>query len=197
MVDLKAPEKKLLSEECWIDLANDVKIRIDYPTRSQEVELRRLQKIWFHDKQQPDTEHWMTAYLRATIKDAVGFSIEGKPAILIVERGLAKELTCDKDSKNPQDHLDLIATFIELDLVEAIGGLIMSRLEMTDVEKKTLPSPPNSSKTANSVPTGNRSNQEPVSLTAGIPSPQMAERTLLKRTLSKLFGGKSKSSVLV
>ena len=145
MIELKIPEKKLLSEACWIELSEGVRIRIDYPSRSQEVELRRLQKMWFHGMQQADTEHWMSFYLRTTIKEVEGFSVDGgKPLKLVLERGLAKELT------DGTAHLDLIATFLEMDLIEAIGGMIMQRLEVTEVEKKTSASPLNSSKMENS-----------------------------------------------
>lgn len=170
-MELKIPEKKLLSEPCWIDLNDEVKVRIDYPTRSQEVELRRLQKIWFSGLARADTEHWMAYYLRSTIREVMGFSIEGKPAQLVLERGSALSLS------NGTTSLDLIATLLELDLIEALGGMIMSRLEVTEVEKKRLDSPPSSSVTANSAQDGSPSSPEPRSSTAGIPSPQTAEKT--------------------
>jgi hypothetical protein len=164
MVELKVPEKKLLSEECWIELGDEVKIRIDYPTRSQEVELRRLQKVWNYHKESADTSHWMEYYLRTAIREVVGFSSEGKPLTLVVERGLAKELT------DGTVHLDLIATLLELDLIEAVGGMIMQRLEMTEIDKKKFPSLPISSSEDNSTTHTSNSSPEPASSTVGTQS---------------------------
>jgi hypothetical protein len=162
-MEVSVPEKKLLSEECWIELSDDVKVRVDYPTRSQEVELRRLQKLWNFGLARADTEHWLSYYLRATIRDVVGFTIEGRLARLVLDRGLAKHLTNDDKT------LDVVALFVDLDIVEELAGKINSRLEVTDVEKKTSQSPPSISEKENSKPDGNSSNPVQESLTVGIP----------------------------
>ena len=171
-MDLKPQiEKKLLGEDVWIDIGNDgEKVRIDYQTRSQEVEFRRLQKVWFAGMFNADTEHWVVFYLRSTIREVEGFTIEGKPAKLVLERGSAKELS------NGEKSIDVIAMFQDADLVWSLAGEIMSRLNVSETEKKTQSSQPNSSGTANLETDGSLSSPVSESFVAGTPSPRTEEK---------------------
>jgi hypothetical protein len=158
-MDLKVPEKKLLSEPCWIELNDEVKIRIDYQTRNQEAHFNRLIRISQSKYDSAETEDWGIYYLRSTIKEVVGFTKDGKPLVAVLERGFLKELS------NGETSIDLMAKFVDWDLVDAVAGMIRQRLEVSEVEKKSSSSPPSSSKTENLEGIGSPSIPAPESLT--------------------------------
>jgi hypothetical protein len=170
-MELKLPDKKLLGEDLWFDLSDEIKVRIDYPSRSQEVEQRRLQKVWNGGYAQADSEHWLAYYVRSTLREVVGFTIEGKPAVLIVEKGIARNLS------NGEKSLDVVSVLLELDILFSLASAIMSRLEVTEVEKKSSGSQPNSSVMANSEPHGMPSSPVQESSTPSIQSTGTAEKT--------------------
>ena len=171
MIELKEEliERKLLSEEAWIELG-DIRIRFDYPTRSQEMEFRILKVRWDGGHAEATSEHWIGYYLRATIKEVLGFARNGKPYKLELINGLARDLVAG------ENRLDMIAVFQEYDLLESLFGLIWKRLEVTELDKKKFLLQPNSLKTENSN-TEKDLNPEASSLTVGTPSGVMVEKT--------------------
>lgn len=148
MIDLKKEEyeKKLLGVDCWLEIGKDygvndpIKIRIDYPTRSQTVEFRRLLTVWKADLQTEHTQHWLEYYFRSTVREIEGISVEGKAARLTLEGGLAKNLSAGNVD------LDVVQVFSTLGILQVVVGMIRSKLEFSDIEKKNSQSPLNSSK---------------------------------------------------
>lgn len=174
MIDLKVePEKKLLGESCWIALADDLKIRIDYLTRAQETEFRRLLKLWEGNRADPNGNHWIEYYFRAAVKEVLGFTIEGERSTLTVEHGLARSLKNDKGTKE----IDVCAAFVEYGILEGACGLIRQRLEFGDIEKKSSESSQNLSSGASSVPTPNPSGPEAGSSTGSTRSRRKEKKT--------------------
>lgn len=164
MINLEAqPERKLLGAEAWLDLPEEVRVKFDYPSESQEVELRRLQMLWFGKMASPLTDHWLSYYLRATIRDVQGITVAGKPTQLVIEKGLAKNL------KSDGGELDLIAAFIQLDVLETVASMIRQRLEVTELDKKKLQSSLTLSSRENSNPITSSSSPVQESSTAGNP----------------------------
>ena len=132
MIDLKKRvEKKLLSEDCWIDLVDGLKIRVDYLTRSQETELRRLKTLWKYNLADPESNHWIEYYFRAAVKEIQGFTIEGQPAKLESSGGLAMSLINEKG-----DSVDVCGAFAELGILETACSLIRERLDFGELSKK-------------------------------------------------------------
>ena len=178
MIEAKVTERKLLSEECWIDVGNDIQLRIDYPTHSQSTEQRRLEMLWFNKMARPDTEHWIEYYIRCTVREVRGFSIEGKAARLVLERGIADHLT-NADPARPNEmgkNLDVIAVFVEFDMLESLCGMILQRLEMNEMDKKKLQSQDSLSEMESLGSPMNNSELESKSLTDGIQLIPLAEK---------------------
>lgn len=139
-------EKKTLSGEAWIELDGDTRFKIDYPTRGQETQLRLLRLRWESGSVSENDPHWIGYYVQSTVKDVEGFVDEetGAPFTLVVENGMASTLVSGKK------RLPFLATLIELGVVESLFGLIYKRLEVTELSKKKLSSPPILSKKGSS-----------------------------------------------
>ncbi len=151
-------ERKTLGEDCWIPIGEDIKIKVDYLTRAQEMEFNRLSLSWNLNKGQGTHSHHLEYYMRCAIKDIIGITIEGKEAELIIKDGLAKYLVTEeiKKDKLPDDDprkkkpLDFIACLLGLELFEIALYKIYEKLEMTEADKKKLQSAQNSVKPENS-----------------------------------------------
>lgn len=132
-------ERKTLSEECWIELG-DFQIKVDYPTYSQVTELRRLTIMWEAQRASEDTEHFLGYYLRSTLKGVKGLVADGKELTVELERGLAKNFV---GGSRP---LDIVATFLAVELLEIAVVRIRERLEVSNEDKKKSSSQPSSLK---------------------------------------------------
>jgi hypothetical protein len=164
MVELKVPEKKLLSEECWIELGDGLRFRIEYPSEGRKTEFQRLWLLWYNGKADGRTEHWAAYYIRSTVKEVDGLTIEGESAKLMFDSDLATEFSNGKSS------LDFITTLNEWRLVFVLAGMIMEHLGMTEIDKKKFPSLPISSSEDNSTTHTSNSSPEPASSTVGTQS---------------------------
>ena len=171
MIELKEEliERKLLNEDACIELG-EIKIRFDYPSRSQEMEFRILKMRWDAGRVESESEHWIGYYLRSTIKAVVGFERNKKPYKLEFINGFARDLVVGKI------RLDVIAVLQEYDLLESVFGLIWKRLEVTELDKKKLLLQAISSERENSD-TGKDSSPEASFSTVGTPSESTAEKT--------------------
>ena len=146
--DIQKIERKSLGEDCWINLSDDVRIRIDYLTRAQEVEFNRLSIAWGLQQGDSVHSHHLEYYFRCAVKDVQGITIEGKETTLTFKHGVAQNLITEniKNDKLPEDDplkkkpLDVVASFIGLGLFYVAVGSIFQRLEMDDADKKKLPS---------------------------------------------------------
>jgi hypothetical protein len=158
MIDLKKPvEKKLLSEQAWIELWDGVRVRIDYLTRAQETELRRLRAMWRAKIADPNGDHFLEYYIRAAVKEAVGFGIEGETARIESSGGLAMNLVTSPQDADKSLRIDITEAFAQLGALEALCGAISERLNFDEVEKKSVSSPPSSLSAESSKVSGSTS----------------------------------------
>ena len=174
MIDIgNISDKKTLSGDAWIELDDETRLRIDYPTRAQETQQRLLRMRWESGKNSEGEPHWIGYYVQCTVKEVEGFRDEatGQMFQLELDHGLAMWLVCGKK------RLNFLAVLTELGLAESLFGLIYKRLEMTELEKKSLNSPPHSSKRESSA--RGRKSSSPAKLpTDGNPSDVTAPGTL-------------------
>ena len=148
-------EKKTLSGECWIKVS-DFELRIDYPTRNQDAEYRRLKSYWDLGMG-GESEHFMNYYIRSTVKAVRGLTIEGQDVELESIGGLAMNLKSNSVS------VDLIEVLLGLGKWEDALVSIRERLSVTNLDKKKLNSQPDLSKTESSK--SQQDSPEPTSLT--------------------------------
>ncbi len=134
-ISSEAIKPKLLSEPCWIDLGDDISVRVEYPSQSQATEFRRLEISWNLGMAMPGMEHWIGYYFRSTVKEVKGLTIDGKAVELYVERGLARSIVESGKDSDAVD-LDVLAVFSGIGKLEIAVGLIRKRLEFTDTDKK-------------------------------------------------------------
>lgn len=147
-------ERKTLGEDCWISIGEDIRLKIDYLTRAQEMEFNRLSLSWNLNKGQNTHSHHLEYYMRCTVKDITGITIGGKETELIIEDGLAKYLVTEeiKKDKLPDDDpqkkrpLDFVKSIVELGLSDIALYKIFEKLAMTEADKKKLQSVQNSVK---------------------------------------------------
>lgn len=132
-------EKKLLGADCWIDLIEDVKVKVDYPTAGQMTEVRRLRNIWDLQQSNPDIPHFYEAYINYTVRDVTGYTIGSKPSKYR-----------DSELVSGDTRLNFFAVLVELGLVEVLVAKIMKHLDFDKVEKKSSKSQQGSSKTESS-----------------------------------------------
>ncbi len=140
--DVEQIEKKTLGEDCWITLG-DVKIKVDYLTRAQEMEFNRLVLMWENKHGDQAHSHHLEYYFRCAVKDIQGITIEGKEATLTFKNGMAQELV------SGESRLDIIACFLELKLFMLATGMIIEKLQISEADKKKLQSAQDSVKTEN------------------------------------------------
>jgi len=141
--DVEQIERKSLGEDCWITLG-DVRIKIDYLTRAQEMEFNRLVLMWENKHGEQAPFHHFEYYFRCAVKDVQGITIEGKEASLTFKNGMAQELV------SGESKLDIVACFLELKLFMLAVGLILEKLQMSEADKKKLQSVQDSVKMENS-----------------------------------------------
>jgi hypothetical protein len=141
-------ERKTLGEDCWLSIGEDIKIKIDYLTRAQEMEYERLLLGWTVNQGAKLHSHDLEYYFRCTVKDIQGITIEGREAVLERKNDMARELVTNE--VKDQQRLDIVACFIELKIFLYACELIMQKLAMTEADKKKLQSVQNSVKQENS-----------------------------------------------
>lgn len=142
-------ERKSLGEECWISLG-DIKIRVDYLTRSQEMEFNRLSIAWGLQQGHIVHSHHLEYYFRCAVKDIQGITIEGKETVLTFKNGLAQDLVTNDLKESDRKKLDVVACFLGLEMFHLACGSIFQRLEMSEADKKKLRFVQDSVKTENS-----------------------------------------------
>lgn len=72
-------EPKLISEQdCWIQLVDDVAVRIDYLTEAEDSELKRLERKWMFQLNGMHDMHPDDYYLNHVIKQVRGLTLDGK-----------------------------------------------------------------------------------------------------------------------
>ena len=174
MIDIgNISDKKTLSGDAWIELDDETRLRIDYPTRAQETQQRLLRMRWESGKNSEDEPHWIGYYIQCTVKEVEVFRDKetGQMFKLELDHGLAVWLVCGKK------RLNFLAVLTELGLAESLFGLIYKRLEITELEKKSLNSPRPSSK-KESFARGRKSSRPAKSPTGGNPSEETVAGTL-------------------
>jgi hypothetical protein len=142
---VKRIERKLLSEECWIDLGDGLEIKIDYMTRSQEVEFRRLATLW-ELQGTSEKQHYWGYFLKSISKNIRGLTIAGKPATLEFKNGLLENIISDGNK------YDYVAVLLELKKLENLYYEAYTKLVFDDVDKKKFLSVQESSKTEKTLP---------------------------------------------
>lgn len=162
-VTKRQTERKLLSEDCWIDV-EDCKVRIDYMTRSQETEYRRLAMMWRADMQS-DEPHYVEHYIRCAVQEFTGATIEDKPAKLVRTNGKADKFVTDSAE------CDFIQFLLATGIHETVWIGIVQRLSFDDMDKKKQSSQQTSSKAVISESVASAS-QGQTSLTHGAESIQ-------------------------
>jgi hypothetical protein len=137
-IEKKDIERKILTEECWIDLGDGLGLRIDYPTRGQEAEYRRLDALWAFNAMMEQSEQPINYYLRCACKQVRGLTIENEEASIEVKNGLAKNLVF----KGGQ--VDFIDFLVGANLWYRAWFDVKQKLAYDDIDKKKLQSQPDS-----------------------------------------------------
>ena len=166
-----AVEPKLLGEECWIALDGGGRIRVDYLTRGQRRRFEQLAVQWHYDSAPAGTDHHMGYFIRCAVREVEGFEIDGKPAKVKIEYGMAKSLVAGEAVVDFLDYLDAAGIRTEIE------DKVFSRLEFTALDKKKLKSAGSSSGKSGSAASRSRSKRARESSTAGGHSPETVERT--------------------
>ena len=143
-------ERKSLGEDCWINIGDDIRVRVDYMSKSQEIEFNRHVLAFETDHSEILHRHYIDFYLRATIKAVEGITLEGRETELESVNGLAMSLVTTDNKKSPQQKIDLIGTIVELGMTFILCGMIVEKLKFTEADKKKLQSVQDSVRKENS-----------------------------------------------
>ena len=120
-------ERKTLGEDCWLSIGEDIRLKIDYLTRAQEMEYERLSLAWNFNQGEKLHSHDLEYYFRCAVKDIQGITIEGREAVLECKNGLAKDLVTNE--VKGQQRLDIVATFIEMKIFLYAIEMIMQNIK--------------------------------------------------------------------
>ena len=153
--------RKSLGEDCWVPIGDEIKIKIDYLTRAQELEFNRLSLAWGMKQGNKVHSHHLEYYFRCTVKDIQGITIQGKETVLTFKDGLAQNLVTTDMKEVDRKPLDVVACFLGLGIFGVACGMIYQRIEMTEADKKKLQSALDSVKQENSQESEASSNHAP------------------------------------
>jgi hypothetical protein len=154
-------ERKPLTEDCWIDLGDGFEIRIDYPTRGQESEYKRVSQLMgveSRDENKFSDEQLMrlgSFYLKCVCKEIKGLNVDKEPAKLEIKKGLAENIVFKKDGK--EKSVDFIDWLSGMNLWLITWAQARMKLKYDDVDKKKLQLQPNSTEKENSQEEANTS----------------------------------------